>query len=255
MISNGSLITDEIVKKCNDEWNIKSIQITLDGFREDYNRVKNYISPFKYNFDKVITNIRKLIENGIKVSIRMNYDTENYSSLKKLILFLRDEFENEKNITFYVYPIWNALSEKKNAFVTNTKADKQLIDLLEMLVTNGMATAKNLARLRYRKHQCLACGINNYAILPNGDITKCCEAFNCVIGNVFNGIVNEEIAGKWTDIGIDDDCKACAVLPLCQGGCRTSRVTDMPRCIAFKEIIPDLLRWYVCHEEMKRSVS
>lgn len=249
LISNGSLLTSDIIKKMREIWNISRIQITLDGYGEDYNRVKNYMNSSAFNFEKIIHNIRMLLDNEIHVSIRMNYDTVNYETLKELIRFLAKEFYQEQNISYYVYPVWNALGDCKNGFTTTTEADLQLIDLLEDLVTNKMARAKNLVRLYYKKYQCASCGINNYSILPNGDILKCSEAFNCIVGNVYLGITDEIATAKWTDPGLDEECVYCSYLPLCQGGCHASRVTDMPRCIAFKKIIPELLKWYVAHED------
>ena len=98
-------------------------------------------------------------------------------------------------------------------------------------------------------HQCNACGISNYSILPNGNILKCSEAFESIIGNVFEGIKNEYTAEKWTDVGLDRDCIECKFLPLCQGGCRASRETEMPRCYVFKEIFSDLLKWNIAYLE------
>ena len=77
-ISNGSLIDAAIVQKMKTTWNTKYVQITLDGDRKTYNAAKDYICPEKHNFDNVLHNIKLLAENGIHVSIRMNYDTTNY---------------------------------------------------------------------------------------------------------------------------------------------------------------------------------
>ena len=43
MVSNGYLFSEEVVKRAVEEWNLKSIQITLDGTEEIYNKTKNYI--------------------------------------------------------------------------------------------------------------------------------------------------------------------------------------------------------------------
>lgn len=253
MISNGSLLTLDIIKKMKELWNIERVQITLDGYGEEYNCAKSYLNPTKDNFEKVINNIRLLAETGVHVSVRMNYDTANYKTLKELIAYLAAEFSGQPNISYYIYPIWDALGNCENSFTTTTEADLQLIDLFEDLVANGLASARNLARLQYRKRQCSSCGINNYSILPNGDILKCSEAFNCVVGNVSKGITDEITVAKWTDPGLDEDCMHCLYLPLCQGGCRASRTTKMPRCMAFKKIMPELLKWYVIHADKART--
>ena len=101
MISNGSLIDCAVAEQIKN-WDIKSIQITLDGYEEDYNRVKDYINPERYNFEAVIEGISLLNDKDIFVGIRMNYDVVNYSSLKKLIAYLHKRFTGKKGIKYYV---------------------------------------------------------------------------------------------------------------------------------------------------------
>ena len=43
MITNGYLFDMEIVERAKNNWNLKNVQITLDGTEEVYNRCKNYI--------------------------------------------------------------------------------------------------------------------------------------------------------------------------------------------------------------------
>ena len=43
MISNGYLIDDEITREAKTLWNLKKIQITLDGTEKIYNQIKAYI--------------------------------------------------------------------------------------------------------------------------------------------------------------------------------------------------------------------
>lgn len=251
MVTNGSLFSSDSISKCKKIWNIKNVQITLDGFSDDYNQIKGYVNPNQHNFFTVIERIKMLAQYEIRVSIRMNYDTVNFLSLKRLIEFLHIELKKFSNISYYIYPVWDSLGSADNTFHTKTEADRNLLELLEMLVKYGMGRTKSLARLKYRKHQCSACGVNNYSILPNGDISKCSESFEHVVGNVFSGLSDVNLANKWLDTGLDEDCKMCNLLPLCQGGCRASRVTRMPRCTVFKDLLPDLLRWHVKHLEMQ----
>ena len=40
MISNGYLFNDELIKKAKNEWKLKKIQITLDGLKDTYQKIK-----------------------------------------------------------------------------------------------------------------------------------------------------------------------------------------------------------------------
>lgn len=253
IISNGSLINDTIADKFKMDWNISSAQITLDGYEKEYERIKNYKNPSSDNFHHVIANIWRLLRRGIYVTIRMNYDTTNYETLRNLIEFLHTEFGNNQFIHYYIYPVWDALNNTSGGYTTATKADSNLIALFDLLIKFNMTSIRRLARLNYKKHQCISCSVNSFTIFPNGDIGKCSETFIQTIGNVKDGIVNEEVAIRWTNTDISKDCENCIYLPLCQGGCRSSQFTKMPKCFAFKEIIPDLIRWYADHMEVLRQ--
>lgn len=254
MISNGSLVTKELAQTMKNKWKISSIQITLDGYDEFYNRAKNYYNAEKYNFFNVINSIKFLAENEIFVSVRMNYDTSNYESLIKLIEFLHIELKDYKRIGYYLYPIWDALNESdSNAFHTETQADYNLIKLFDLLVDYGMNAVINVARLKYRKHQCKSCNKHSCAILADGKIVKCSETFNQVLGDVWNGIIDKEHYDFWVSTTLDDKCKNCVYLPICQGGCKSSYFTKMSQCFAYKPIINDILIWYISKLDAKTS--
>lgn len=252
MISNDSLITEELATVMKNKWKIASIQITFDGYDEYYNRAKNYYNSEKYNFFNIIENVKTLANNDIFVSVRMNYDTTNYESLIKLIEFLHIKMKSYKKIGYYIYPIWDALNESDpDAFRTKTKADYNLIKLFDLLVDYGMNTSINVARLKYRKHQCKSCNKHSCAILADGKIVKCSETFNQILGDVWNGITDKEHYDFWISTELAEKCRDCIYLPLCQGGCKSSYFTRMPQCFAYKPIINDILVWYVSRLERK----
>lgn len=252
IITNGSLVTEEIARRMSNDWKITSAQITLDGYNECYDKIKNYYNPKRYNFFNVIKNIKLLAQNNIPVAVRMNYDTSNFYSLKSLIEYLHVELKNYKNIDYYIYPIWDALNENDpDAFRTKTKADYNLIKLFDLLVDYGMASVVNVARLKYRKHQCKSCNKNYCAFLADGKIVKCSETFNQILGDVWHGVIDKEHYDFWISGALDEKCKKCVYLPLCQGGCRSSYFTKMPQCFAYKPIIDDILKWYVSRLEKR----
>ena len=244
MISNGSLIDEALAQKISNDWHIKSIQITLDGMGSDYDNAKNYYNKTKYNFDSVINSIHLLNENNVHVGIRLNYDTHNYQSLVSLINFLSEEFDHSK-VSCYVYPVWTSLLSDNDQFVSQSKADEQYFNLLKLIIELKMGTVQKVLRLGFRKHQCHACHEYGFSILPDGKLGKCDETFNQVIGNVWDGIVDNETYSYWTSHDLEEECINCKYLPMCQGGCRSSRFNNMPKCFAHKTILPQILKWIV----------
>lgn len=254
IISNGSLVDEKLAYKMKNEWEIGRIQITLDGYEKEYNDAKNYCNPKKYNFKTVINSIKYLANQGMHVTIRMNYDTSNYESLCKLINYLHDELIDYKNISYYVYPLWSSIEENaEGSFSSNAQADDNLLKLFELLVKNKMGSVSNIARLNYKQHSCQAWSENSLTILPDGKISKCCESYNQTLGDVDNGITNKESYKFWVNPNLDEKCIECVYLPLCQGGCKASHFSRMPQCIAYKPIFTDILKWYVDHLEKQRE--
>lgn len=255
MITNGSLISERNITKFKNEWGISSVQITLDGYADVYDEIKNYINPGKYNFDRVIYNIKMLCENEVHVNIRLNYDMKNYDSLKRLIEYLHEIFAGNKYLTCYVYPLWDSLYESETIvpYASEVTLDNKYIDLLNDIVRYKLNNIRGLFRLNYRKNQCSSCNEHSFNIFPEGRIGKCSETMFHTLGNVWDGITNEDLYKEWTTKEIDDKCKECVYLPLCQGGCRSSKYTKMKQCFANKDVLPELLKNYVRHMQNEKK--
>lgn len=253
IISNGSLVTDSIVKKMKTSWKIKSIQITMDGYGDVYERIKDY-KAINNAFDRVISNIDMVSNSDIYVSIRMNYANGNTDTLLQLLDFLYERYHGNKNVGYYLHPLWDSLNENsEDQFISESVDSKNYIKLIDKMVSYGIASPRVLLRLLYRKRQCEACLKYGYAIYPNGDLGKCSEAYCKPIGNVWEGITNYELSNIWLDETIEEKCQNCVFLPMCQGGCRASRVTKMPQCFSNKKILPDILKWYVEYQMNKST--
>lgn len=252
IVTNGSLITDEIAIAMKEKWGIQSAQITLDGYNEDYDKIKNYKNA-QYNFSCVIHSIHLLANCGIDVTIRMNYDVQNFDSLCRLVKYLHVEFTNSAHIKYYVYPVWSSLDQ---SFQSKAKADENLLRIYDYLVEYKMNTWRKLARLNYRANQCHACSTQSFTIFPDGTLGKCSEVYTQKIGDIYNGVVDNEIFQYWTKDALDKKCETCIYLPICQGGCRAYTYSNMEQCFPHKEIFDRILIWYVdhlCGEESKNE--
>ena len=111
---------------------------------------------------------------------------------------------------------------------------------------------KKLIGIRYKKYQCYARKESTCSILPNGDITKCAETYNQVIGNIYDGITDKELYNEWTSKELSPECIDCKYLPLCNDGCKASRYNNMDMCIPTKNIIKELIKWYVGKLDSKK---
>ena len=91
MISNGSLVDDEIVKKLKSA-KISLLQITVDGDRTTHDKRRGFINGGG-SFDVIMNNIQKLTSNSIKVNCRINLDKTNYSGVVKLWSYVKFEYK------------------------------------------------------------------------------------------------------------------------------------------------------------------
>jgi len=251
MISNGSLINETNIDKIKNDWHLQRIQITLDGYMEDYNRIKDYVDKTKYNFNTVIQAIHLLADHDISVGIRMNYNVDNRNTLRKLIPFLGQEFSGYKNIRGYLYPVWSSLIQDKNSFKSECNVDDEYLELLQLLVANKLNDIKSVCRLGYRKSQCHACHINGFAVFPDGSLGKCDETFTQKIGNIWDGVTDQNLYSYWTKKHIAKECESCQYMPLCQGGCASSVFTGISQCYVHKDILKDMLIWYISYLDEK----
>ena len=251
IITNGSLISDCMIRKMKGAWKVGGLQITLDGKSDEYDRIKDYYDRKLYNYEKVIDNIKKLVDNNIHVSVRMNYTGENGETLLELVDDLYNHFGNNKYLSAYVYPVWSCTNlSTEHRYISNVTSDRNVLEIFRKIIQYGMNSIESLGRLSRRTHFCMTCNEKSFAFFPDGTIGKCSEAMSYCIGSVTDGITDLKLAEKWTKYEPPQKCNLCNLLPICLGGCPTSNMLDMPSCYPYKEILPELLKLYV--EEIQK---
>ena len=89
MISNGYLFDEKTVNEAKNLWKLKNVQITIDGTKDIYNKTKSFVYKNGNPFETVMGNIKRLSENGISVTIRINVGKFNAEDAEKLICEIR----------------------------------------------------------------------------------------------------------------------------------------------------------------------
>ena len=237
--TNGILFDSDkinLAKRCK----IESIQITLDGFGSEYDKRKNY-----YNepdaFEKIICIIENLTDAGLDVQVRLNYDTDNFESITKLIKYMNDRFSNEQKQKIEIYA---AKLEGIHGCKSCSTSSQIAGALMRQINSSGFAKPFESLNLKYRFAHCLIDSDYYYVIAADGNIYKCNELIDdhkfCV-GDVFSGIVTR---AKPDDMS--NECLECGFLPICQGGCKLRRTSNVAtdKCQMEKHIIGDILKMY-----------
>lgn len=228
MISNGYLFGDKVIEKAVNLWNLKSVQITLDGTEEVYNKAKNYIYKKGSPYQRVLNNIQLLLDNNIYVSIRMNLDMYNADNLKELTKELYERFGNNKYLGLYCYPLFED-SE-------NPRTEEQLCELFKK-VSEVDETFKQYGYLKggkisnmIRATHCMTDTGGGVVIATDGNIGLC-EHYS--ESEFFSHIDNPkekdwENIKSWRDYQKPlDICADCPIYPSC---IRIKKCSDLGSC-------------------------
>ena len=217
MISNGLLFSESIVKKAVRDWNVRHVQITLDGTENVYNKTKAFSSSIESPFYTVLNNIRLLMDNEVYVSIRLNLDQHNVEDLILLIDELGTELEGYHNFGVYVYTI-----EKNEGYDPIDRNDEIESSLLNhQIKLNSHLEKKNMFRNNQKMsplslYSCMADNTRTQVVYPDGRLFKCEHtAEGDEIGTIGTDEINKKNILKFREQMHYDRCYTCPIYPTC----------------------------------------
>ncbi len=130
--TNGLALTESVIAKCLNSWNVNKIQISMDALGEEYNKIKNYIdTSYESPFDQVIENVFNALESGLKIRIRININPNNLVKGFELMEFLQRKFSSYSNFSAY-YAVIDADS-KVSPCISKEFPDRQIHPFLEIV--------------------------------------------------------------------------------------------------------------------------
>ena len=214
MISNGLLFDRETVQKAKKLWKLESVQITLDGTEQVYNRIKAYVNTEGNPYRQIMENIGRILDEGIILDIRLNMDRRNADDLNMLVDELAERFGTYPNFRVYCALLrdWGA----RNAFSNEEEAIRQHSDLQAKLVRYGIERKYTLSD-PVLVSNCIADNDEAVMILPDGHLGKC-EHYSDegYIGSLSEGINDEEWVKAFKIRRADiPECGRCRHYPRC----------------------------------------
>lgn len=216
MTSNGYLMTDNLIAKATDGWNLKGIQITLDGTEEVYNQRKAYINSKGSAFLRVLDNIEELLKAGIRVAVRLNLDMANADDLYKLTNLLSDRFSMYDKFGVYAHYIFEGENANSLAYsFDDTYAE--LVKLRKYLVDKGLCH-RGIVGNTIKVSHCMADKDSSIVISQSGKLYKCqhigCNTISC--GDIYTGVQNQEVVEYWRKSPEDGAiCESCPLYADC----------------------------------------
>lgn len=211
MVSNGSLITPAVLEKMTGPWNLKRIQISMDGAEPDYRARKRYYTDGG-QYRTVMESVSRLSEAGITISVRCNVDEGNWDGVPRFLDDLNRFVEHKEQVFVYFSPLMDVRAgENDLAFWEKVVAVRPLIEKAGFLPLNYMGPYMKL-----RVNRCMADG-GSVVIGPDGSLYPCehCPS-ESRFGDVFNGVTDDAARKEFcrTD-HVREKCRCCPYLPEC----------------------------------------
>ena len=217
LISNAYLFNDKIVKLAKEFWMLRSVQVTLDGVDDKYNKIKRYIHKDDPNpFSTVIDNVKRLLDSGIEVAIRLNCSSTNYDNLREVIEFLHTKFPEyvaSHQLRAYVWEIDQEVTEGKTQdLYTNMCLLNDLLNEYHMNVSPQL-------EFGIKSKHCMVDSGTTVFITEKGDMGVC-EHYteSKFFGNVENPANKDlQVLKDWRDYVSQDTpiCSNCSLKAIC----------------------------------------
>ena len=217
MVSNAYLFDEELIRTAKDEWNLKNVQITLDGTETVYNETKAYVNPKDNPYRRVLRNIGLLLDSGILVNVRLNVTDQNYEDLNKLIDELAERFAGKEGLTCYSHAVYDGVGFEPLRYDDHTR---EQIDVQTTSLEARLQEMKLLGSMRkmpgLRVINCMSDNDACRLIYPDGKVGKCENRSSMdAVGDIYRDITDPEKNAWYKTLAQSAICEDCCLFPTC----------------------------------------
>lgn len=246
IITNGYFYTREVSEKLK-ELGITSVQIAIDGFAEEYARIRQVS---KDSYSKVLQNIEDSV---IPVLIRINTNKQNNDIIPELVRGLSKLPSVQSNFN----RIMVARVKEYCKSLTYGFTDEEWLEFRKCYegIQDVLPTILEPSTL-------LPCGNNqkrNVIIGADGLLYRCdfhIGDTNYAIGTLKEGIRINNIDNAYVCSTITEDCTSCKYLPICAGGrCRYGELYQGKNCLLIIERFRQNMQNYIKYVGIPKEKS
>lgn len=215
--------------------NVKSFQITLDGYRELHNKLRPSKNGSIDSYDRVINALRIIQKSqyqDVHVILRLNLNSESISS-ENYGLFVQtiEHTIPKEDKRFYILPkiisdysSYNLFDNKQaqDTYCKSRDAADEVSKKFEAYIDDNYQSATALLLTKFGGFSCYAGNPNSFVVTPDLKVRKCTVALEDPIN--FVGYLNEHgILQKtinfelWVKDYSDEYCLSCFLYKTCQG--------------------------------------
>ena len=217
MTTNGYLFDEEMVAKAKTLWHLERVNISVDGTEENYNRIKAYPGALDNPYRRVLRNVGLLVGQGIRVSLRMNFDVKNASDFEGFVNDVEKLYGHHELINLWAFPVGGEHPEADGCVAHGSDewlAEKE-IELNRIAENRGFQKASGeLPCLQYLF--CAGTLNGGTVITPEGNLACCMERFEdpYTAGTLWDG-VDRNRKSEWASYGETEECADCPFYPQC----------------------------------------
>lgn len=223
ILTNGTLLNDDIVKKLSNYSNLSFVQISIDGTKETHDAIRG-----KGMFELSLKNLKKLQKYKIQTMVSFTCHKHNYKELENVIKVIK----KNKVDRFWVDRLIPMGNNTEN--ILTPKEYEEVIKLLtywsEKCEKNPFCKTKihtnRALQFCFSKKEIYHCsaGKSLLTILADGTLLPC-RRLPLEIGNVLEKDLlmlfeESEIIKDLSISSIPEDCKGCTMANHCRGGAK-----------------------------------
>lgn len=228
MTTNAYLLTPDVAEKLL-EWEIRDFQITVDGVAEDHDR-KRVGRDGSGTFDTILANLKALRDrdDNYFVTLRVNFDRENYPNFAPFLELLHEEFANDArfNLRFSAVGRWGGPNDAQLDTCGAKESREVKKELRDRARDLGLQVRGSLQDVTVGSQVCYAARPHNFVVGADGKLMKCTVALDKQDFNIVGKLtpegrmeLDEDRMALWTQPAFQNDsgCASCHMSPTCQG--------------------------------------
>ncbi len=211
MVTNGSLITEDVADRMAGPWRIRDVQISMDGAEKDYIARKQYVRCGD-QYHAVLQSVNLLNARGIRVWVRCNVDGENIDGVLPFLEDMKAAVKDKELTDLYFAPL-NAVYTGEDSL----KIQRKIENLRPWIRDAGFGGKRDLYPMgQFRAWHCMA-DLGSVVIAPDGGLYACDECLpKSRFGDVWHGVTDPEARQAFCRVDqVRDSCRACPFLPRC----------------------------------------
>jgi len=185
------LLSTELVEELS-KYNHARFQITLDGYGEDHNMTR-VLANGRGSFRVVWNNIVNLKKSKLEfqITLRLHITTDNYSSMKKMIMEINKVIGKDTRFNVHFHNIVNLGGPNTDKIITLNK--KKYLGILKEFTSLLKIKSDSEVSKKINKSICYAAKPNSLLIRADGRIGKCTVLLDNPLNDVGKFLPNGEI--------------------------------------------------------------